>query len=362
MDKNRRKFLQGLYGVVGSTALGSMMPAQAVLKKSAEERMIRAIVGVEAEEYRKAEYIGYHVLSQPDNSPTSKALKSMWERVRTKTNGWLVMVLIPKSGELPGADTEAVLATAKGRYDAITIAGPALDTLMTTTIGLQALAFAYPNSELARKTLNTAIYADAMQTAAQEFNLHSLRGLLNAGMRQMTTIEGYPLKSIEQLKGLKLRVAPSELYKRQLEVLGIRTIATPISSVLNMLKKREVQGQENPVNYAISFDFYKECKYLNMTNHFWSGFNTMINLDTWKSWPGWVKEIVSDEYRNSIGKQWLSVEQSNSSSKALCLKYGMRLVNTNTMDAAKLLRDVQETIINDLDNSLQPIAKALIER
>ena len=358
---NRRQLLQ-LAGVgCGALLGGTLHSARALLSEEAKQRMIKAIPGEQGRCFEKAGFIGYHVTSQPAGSPTFSYLQAMWSRVHERSHGWLQVVVLPNSGKLPSADTEAVLATASGRYDAITVAGPAIDAITPQTIPLQALAFAYKNSNAAKAIVNTPIYAACMRDAALVNNLHCLDGLLNAGMRQMTTIRDYPLRSTKDFEGLVLRIPPGPIYSEQLEPLGIKTVMTPISSVLTLLQKRAVMGQENPVNYAVLMRFYKACKYLNETNHFWSGFNTLINADTWRQWPTTIQQIVQDEYTSIIDPQWLAVETSNHEATSFCLANGMELIKTDLTDVRQKIKNIQLQIIQRLDMRLQPIARRLIE-
>lgn len=323
--------------------------------------MINAIPGQVGQQFRQAGFVGYHTTSQPATSPTFQSLQTMWLNVAQRSKGWLQIIMLPNSAELPAADTEAVLATASGRFDVVTVAGPAIDAIMPQVIPLQALAFAYANSDEAKAVVNSKLYAACMKEAALVNNLHCLDGLLNAGMRQMTTIRSRPLHSSRQFAGLILRIPPSPIYAEQLRPLGITTVMTPISEALEAMKTGSVMGQENPANYAVLLGFYRVCQYLNETNHFWSGFNTLINADVWGQWPDAVKAIVQQEYSSIIEHQWAAIEEDNRQATAYCLSNGMSLIKTDVSSARQMVRQVQASIVERLDVRLQSIARSLIQ-
>lgn len=323
--------------------------------------MINAIPGKVGQQFKQAGFVGYHTTSQPATSPTFQALQSMWLNIARRSDGWLQIIMLPNSAELPAADTEAVLATASGRFDVVTVAGPAIDAIMPQVIPLQALAFAYANSDEAKAVVNSSLYASCMKDAALVNNLHCLDGLLNAGMRQMTTIKSRPLHSSKEFAGLVLRIPPSPIYSEQLRPLGITTVMTPISDALEAMKTGAVMGQENPVNYAVLLGFYRVCKYLNETNHFWSGFNTLINADAWGLWPDAVKTIVQEEYSSIIDSQWAAIEEDNHKATAYCLANGMTLIKTDVSRARQMVGQAQASIIAQLDARLKPTARALIK-
>jgi TRAP-type C4-dicarboxylate transport system substrate-binding protein len=357
---SRRQLLK-LTGIgCGAWMGGNLHSALARLGAEERRKMINAIPGKVGEQFKRAGSIGYHITSQPANSPTFKFLQSLWTNVGLRTNGWLQIIMLPNSGELPAADTEAVLATASGRFDVITVAGPAIDSIMPQAIPLQALAFAYASSNKAKSVLNTPIYASCMKDAALVNNLHCLDGLLNAGMRQMTTIKNRPLHTIRDLSGLVLRIPPSPIYTEQLQPLGISTVMTPLSDALEAMKTGAVMGQENPVNYAVLLGFYKVCRFLNETNHFWSGFNTLINVDTWNQWPDSIQRIVQEEYVSIIDRQWNAIEADNRKATSFCFANGMIPIKTDDSGAREAIRSTQINIMERLDVRLQPIARKLI--
>lgn len=359
---SRRKLIQ-LTGIgCGAFLGGSLHSALAYLNDGARENMINAIPGPVGKKIKRAQHIGYHVTSQPKASETFILLQEMWDKVFTRSEGWLQIIVLPDSAELPAADTEAVLATASGRFDAITVAGPAIDAIMPEVIPMQALAFAYKDSQAAKSVVNTPLYAECMREAALKNNLHCLNGLLNAGMRQMTTIKGHPLKTIKDFNGLVLRIPPSPIYIEQLQPLGIKPVMTPISDASQMMKKTIVMGQENPTSYAVMFEFYKVCTYLNETNHFWSGFNTLINADTWSQWPKAIKSIVQEEYTTTLEKQWPTIESNNAKATEFLTNTGMIYIQTDLTGVKEKVKPAQLQLLKRVDPRLQPIAEQLIEK
>ena len=358
---SRRQLLQ-LTGVGCGVCVGeNLHSALACLSREARQNMINAIPGKVGQQYKRAGFVGYHATSQPASSHTFRSLQTMWLNVARRSDGWLQIIMLPNSAGLPAADTEAVLATASGRFDVVTVAGPAIDPIMPQVIPLQALAFAYANSNEAKSVVNSPLYATCMRDAALANNLYCLDGLLNAGMRQMTTIKSRPLHSSKDFAGLILRIPPSPIYSEQLRPLGITAVMTPISDGLTAIKTGTVMGQENPVNYTVLFGFYRLCKYLNETNHFWSGFNTLINADIYDQWPDAVKTIVQEEYSSIIASQWTAIEEDNRQAMAYCLASGMTLIKTDVSKARQMVSQAQLSIIERLDARLKPIARALIK-
>jgi tripartite ATP-independent transporter DctP family solute receptor len=77
-----------------------------------------------------------------------------------------------------------------------------------------------------------------------------------------------PLKTIDDLKGLKIRVLPSATHVATFQALGARPVVMDLRDVAAALRQGDVDGQE--LDYSTSFanKYYENQKYLSNTNHF----------------------------------------------------------------------------------------------
>ncbi|WP_371374778.1 TRAP transporter substrate-binding protein [Sporomusa aerivorans] len=97
---------------------------------------------------------------------------------------------------------------------------------------------------------------------------HGLRVLcyFDAGTRQITN-NIRPINTLNDLKGMRLRVPQSEASIEGFKILGATPTPMPFGEVYMGLNKNVVSGQENPVSLILSNNFYKVQKYLSLTNH-----------------------------------------------------------------------------------------------
>jgi len=89
------------------------------------------------------------------------------------------------------------------------------------------------------------------------------------GFRNLTNSK-HPVRTPDDIKGLKIRVIPNETYKMAFQALGAEVIPMDFPLVYAALKDGRLDGQENPVPTIASSRFEEVQKYLSLTGHFFA--------------------------------------------------------------------------------------------
>ena len=76
-----------------------------------------------------------------------------------------------------------------------------------------------------------------------------------------------PVKAVEDLKGLKMRVVPSQSLKMFFEKAGSQVVIMPFPELFTALQQGTVDGQENGVILVKQARFFEAQKYLTLLNH-----------------------------------------------------------------------------------------------
>lgn len=97
------------------------------------------------------------------------------------------------------------------------------------------------------------------------------KGFLNlsiweVGFRNITN-DVRPVKTPEDMKGLKIRVQESKIWIEFMKRLGAIPSPIPFGELYTALQQKVVDGQENPVATIYSMKFYEVQKYLSLTGH-----------------------------------------------------------------------------------------------
>jgi tripartite ATP-independent transporter DctP family solute receptor len=149
-------------------------------------------------------------------------------------------------------------------------------------------------------------------------------GAIYRGSRNLTCNK--EIKSIDDLKGLKLRVPPLKMYRMTWEAFGASPVPMAFTELFTALQQGTVDGQENPLNTITDFKFNEVCKYLVMTKHV-LGTMTYIFYEPWfTKLPADVKDLLVKDIQE--GCTWANAEQAKleDSLKADLIKKGMKLI------------------------------------
>ena len=92
-----------------------------------------------------------------------------------------------------------------------------------------------------------------------------------------------PINSVEDLKGLKIRVPENDIFISTWEAMG--AIPTPMawSEVFSSLQLGTINGQENPNGHMKSYNLTEVQKYFTITNHVYTAEPLLMNLDKFQS-------------------------------------------------------------------------------
>ncbi len=112
------------------------------------------------------------------------------------------------------------------------------------------------------------------------------------GFRHLTNSRR-PVHTVEDVKGLRIRVMESSLHEALWQVFGARVL--PIGSLEAVEKGLEagaIDGQENPFSAIWSNRFYKGQKYLSLTGHVYSSHIAVANLRWFRNLPAWDRALI----------------------------------------------------------------------
>jgi len=112
-----------------------------------------------------------------------------------------------------------------------------------------------------------------------------------------------PITTMEDLKGLKIRVPPFPILLSYFKKLG--TLPTPmaITELLTGLQQKTVDGQDNGVILTYAYGLYQPQKYYTTTNHMYSGCPIFFNEKFWQSLSPEHQKILSTAFKRAAARQ-----------------------------------------------------------
>ena len=106
------------------------------------------------------------------------------------------------------------------------------------------------------------------------------------GMRNLTCSKR-AVKTVDDLKGLKMRTPPIDVTIRTFKALGANPQQVAYTETYMALKTKVVDGQENPFSNAVDMKFYEAQKYLSVLN--WQ-----VHPDPFYVNPAWYNDLPDD--------------------------------------------------------------------
>ena len=210
-----------------------------------------------------------------ESHPGNIAVKMFIEAVEKRTNGAIKIANFPNNAL--GSPPEVLEQNILGAVD---MSLPTQGQLgkYSKKFNCVMLPFLYENYAHADKVLDGPF----IKWAAPDLDKAGLVFLSNWewGFRNLTNSKR-PVKSPDDVKGLKIRTPPELPTQAAMEALGAVVTTISFSELQIALKQGVVDGQENPIAVIYANKLYETQKYLTMTGH---NYNTMVHVISKKVW------------------------------------------------------------------------------
>jgi len=180
-------------------------------------------------------------------------------------SGKRIVVDYRGSGAL-GSENTVLAATRSGAIDMAVISGGVVSSVVPE-LGVFDVPFLFRDVAHAKAVAQGPIGA-AIAAKFADKGL-TLLALGKQGFRNITNSK-HPIRTPADLKGLKIRVIPNEIYPMTFKALGAEVVPMEYPLVYAALKDGRLDGQENPVPTIANSRLYEVQKYLTLTGHFFA--------------------------------------------------------------------------------------------
>jgi tripartite ATP-independent transporter DctP family solute receptor len=195
--------------------------------------------------------------------PSSIAVDQVFKKeVARLTNNQLQVDVFPAM-QLGGAK-ENIDAVRSGTL-AITWVGAAFLSRIAPELEAVSLPFLFSSREQAFRVIDGPV-GTAIDKKLQEKGFLTL-GWMELGMRHLTNSRG-PIKSMADLKGMKIRMQPNETHLATFRALGANPVAMDIKELYSALEQKVVDAQENPYTVISASRYGEVQKHLSNSGHF----------------------------------------------------------------------------------------------
>lgn len=204
-------------------------------------------------------------------SNEGKAAELFAEKAKEYSNG-TITVEIFAGGQL-GDDRAMIDQVAAGALDLVFAETGRLG-LWEPELEVFAYPFAFDDFDHMMRTLTETEYGKSINAKLEARGWKILADAYN-GTRQTTSNK--PIESIDDMKGMKLRVPNAEQNLAFAKYSGAAATPMPFAEVYLALKTNAVDGQENPLSTIDAQKFYEVQSYCALTGHIINDNNYIIS-------------------------------------------------------------------------------------
>ncbi|MBA2874705.1 TRAP transporter substrate-binding protein [Thermaerobacillus caldiproteolyticus] len=232
-----------------------------------------------------------HVVAE--NTPKGLAAQKFAELVEKKTNGRVKVEVFP-NGSLY-SDDEEIDALLRGDVQMIAPSFSKVTELIPEWQVLD-LPFIFKDYHDVEK----AFTGDVGKQLLAMLESKGIKGLAlwSNGFKQMMSNRRLLIEPRDFYE-LRFRIMPSDIIKKQFQLLGSEPIAVPFDNVYSSLENHELDGQENTISNIYSKGFYRFQPYLTISNHGYLGYAVMVNKQFWDHLPKEIQKKITEAMKET---------------------------------------------------------------
>jgi C4-dicarboxylate-binding protein DctP len=225
-----------------------------------------------------------HVVA-PD-TPKGRAADHFKKLAEERTKGRVKVEVYPNSQLYK--DREEMEALQLGAVQMLAPSLAKFGPLGVRSFELFDLPYIFPNKETLYRVMDGDI-------GAKLFNLLEAKGIKGLafwdnGFKQMSANK--PMKTVEDFKGLKMRIQSSKVLEAQMKALGANPQVMAFSEVYSALQQGVVDGTENPMSNLYTQKMHEVQKHLTQSDHGYLGYAVIVNKGFWDGLPADVRATL----------------------------------------------------------------------
>ena len=245
----------------------------------------------------------------PAGYPTVVAVEHFGDKLAKATNG-RITVQMYASMQL-GGEKEAIEQAQVGAIQLARVSVGALGPVVSD-LNVLNLPFLFRNTAHMQKVIDGPIGQELLDKVAGNANA-GLVGLcwMDAGARNVYDTRK-PIKSIADLKGLKVRVMGNPMFVDMMNALGGNGVAMGYDQVFSALQTGVVDGAENNPPSFVFDNHYQVAKYYTLTEHLIVPEILVLSRKTWDALSAEDRELVKKFAREAQAEErvlWAAYEK-----------------------------------------------------
>ena len=206
-------------------------------------------------------------------------------------------------------------------------------------LGFVDLPFLFADNAQARGAMDGALGAYLARMTEERINYRIL-GWFENGFRHISN-RLRPIHVPADLKGMKIRVLPSEIQKRTFEVLGAVALRMDLTEAIAMIKANTLDAQENPLANTVTYGVHRFHTFHTLTSHFYISRPVFLHRTSFDAWPDDLKRAMRQAVTQAVAFQRQLAVEEHEASRRIIEDAGCEIVELNAKEHAAFVAAVQ---------------------
>lgn len=289
----------------------------------------------------------------PAGYPTVVAQENMGKNIEKATNGELKFRMF--SGGVLGSEKEVVEQVQLG---AVQMTRVSLGTLgpVVPDVNVFNMPFVFRDHDHMRKVIDGEIGQEILDKITNsEFNMVGL-AWMDGGVRNLYTKK--PVRKLEDLKGMKIRVIGNPMFIETFNALGASGIAMDTGEIFSALQTGVVDGAENNPPTMLEHNHFRNAKYYTLTGHLILPEPIVISKATWNKLTPEQQETVKKYAKEAQFDERKLWDEKSAASEAKLKEEGVEFIEVDKkpfFDATAPIREKYGAPYADLIKRIEAV-------
>ena len=287
-----------------------------------------------AKEYRSSDV-------HPEDYPTVMAVKYMSDIIKAKSANKDTIKVYTQSAL--GSEKDTIEQTKIGALDFVRINVAPMNNICPETM-VPTMPFLFRSVDHMRKVLDGPIGEEILKACEKQ----GFIGLAfyDSGSRSLYTVKK-PVKSLADVKGMKIRVQQSDLWVAMLQAMGANATPMPYAEVYTALKTGVVDGAENNWPSYDTSRHYEVAKYYAITDHSLAPEMLLMSKKVFDGLPPAEQKVIRDAAKESVPYMRKLWDAKEATSRAAVEKGGAQIVQVDKKSFSDAMKPVYDKFITD---------------
>ncbi len=258
-----------------------------------------------------------------ESYPTVVAMRQMNDTLQRESGG-RIQIDVYHAGQL-GRESDTINLARFAALDIVRVNMAALNNPFPAT-RILSLPYVFDNVAHMRRSLDGDIGADILRS----FSTRGLVGLAfyDSGARCFYNTR-HPVRTPEDLKGLKIRVPPSDIFMSLARALGANPTPLSYGEVFSALQSGLIDGAENNWPSFLSSRQFEVARYWSQTEHSYSPEALLMSQSRYLALSSRDRDMVLQAARDSVAPMRAHWDRTEAEARQRVIASGVQEIDVD---------------------------------